>query len=286
MNMINDFTSSFRNAISGRFVANSRAVGAGAKIKEDFKKIYEDYVALDYKCSTAYTDKEIQQAIQIHQGDQIDGFPSMDSFLFLMIPQIEKLKMPAYETLEAIYLSLSELALDLNKKIFARFPEVLSLVSEVTNRRLLEQKDRTNVIIDNLLNAEIAVIFTNDENYLSARNDLLAKSTSTDPQKLFIDEIRERLDAYFRIVVRALNDSIPKTIGYFLVKQSQEQLQMLLYNDVISRESIIETLGEPKEVQQERESLLKQIDILKKSIKRIKKDPDFAQLLKNIDEDD
>ena len=97
--MINDFTSSFRNAISGRFVANSRAVGAGAKIKEDFKKIYEDYVALDYKCSTAYTDKEIQQAIQIHQGDQIDGFPSMDSFLFLMIPQIEKLKMPAYETL-------------------------------------------------------------------------------------------------------------------------------------------------------------------------------------------
>ena len=162
----------------------------------------------------------------------------------------------------------------------------MSLVSEVTNRRLLEQKDRTNVIIDNLLNAEIAVIFTNDENYLSARNDLLAKSTSTDPQKLFIDEIRERLDAYFRIVVRALNDSIPKTIGFFLVKQSQEQLQMLLYNDVISRESIIETLGEPKEVQQERESLLKQIDVLKKSIKRIKKDPDFAQLLKNLDEDD
>lgn len=156
----------------------------------------------------------------------------------------------------------------------------------MTNRRLLEQKDRTNVIIDNLLNAEIAVIFTNDENYLSARNDLLAKSTSTDPQKLFIDEIRERLDAYFRIVVRALNDSIPKTIGFFLVKQSQEQLQMLLYNDVISRESIIETLGEPKEVQQERESLLKQIDVLKKSIKRIKKDPDFAQLLKNLDEDD
>lgn len=33
MNMISDFTGSFRNAISGKFVANSRAVGAGAKIK-------------------------------------------------------------------------------------------------------------------------------------------------------------------------------------------------------------------------------------------------------------
>jgi hypothetical protein len=174
MNMISDFTSSFRNTISGKYVANSKAIGAGAKIKEDFRKIYDEFIAPDYKCSAEYSDKHIQNAILIHQGDQIDGFPSMDSFLFLMIPQIEKLKMPAYETLEAIYLYLSELALDLNKKIFARFPDVLSLVSEVTNRRLLEQKDKTSQIIDNMLNSEIAVIFTNDENYLSARNDLLA----------------------------------------------------------------------------------------------------------------
>lgn len=112
---------------------------------------------------------------------------------------------------------------------------MLALVREVTNKRLLEQKDRTQQVIDNLLQAEIAVIFTNDENYLSARNDLLAKSANTDANKLFIDEIRDRLDAYFRIVVRALNDSIPKAIGYFLVKQSQEQLQMMLYNEIVNR---------------------------------------------------
>lgn len=35
---------------------------------------------------------------------------------------------------------LTELALELNKKIFMRFPDVLALISEVTNRRLLEQK--------------------------------------------------------------------------------------------------------------------------------------------------
>lgn len=32
-------------------------------------------------------------------------------------------------------------------------------------------------MIDNLLNAEINVVFTNDENYLSARNELLAVTT-------------------------------------------------------------------------------------------------------------
>lgn len=45
-------------------------------------------------------------------------------------------------------------------------------------------------------------------------------------------------------------------------------------------------LCQPKEVQQEREALNKQIDILKKSIKRIKKDPEFAALLKNLDDDE
>jgi hypothetical protein len=135
--MILDYTTGIKNTISGKYFSGSKVVGGAAKIREDMKKIYEEYNALDYKCSEAYTDKQIQQSIQIHQGDQIDGFPSMDSFLFLMIPQIEKLKAPAYDTLETIYLYLSELALELNKKIFSRFPDVLSIVSEITNRRFL-----------------------------------------------------------------------------------------------------------------------------------------------------
>lgn len=37
---------------------------------------------------------------------------------------------------------------------------------------------------------------------------------------LFVREIRARIDAYFKIVVRNVRDSIPKAIGYFLVKAS------------------------------------------------------------------
>jgi len=46
---------------------------------------------------------------------------------------------------------------------------------------------------------------------------------------LFVREIRARIDAYFKIVVRNIRDSIPKVIGYFLVKSSQERLQFELY---------------------------------------------------------
>lgn len=56
-------------------------------------------------------------------------------------------------------------------------------------------------------------------------------ATSEDnPEKLFIKEIKERLDGYFRIVVTILNDSVPKIVGFFLVRQSQETLQMVLFN--------------------------------------------------------
>jgi hypothetical protein len=39
-----------------------------------------------------------------------------------------------------------------------------------------------------------------------------------------VNEIRARIDAYFRIVVRNVRDTIPKGIGFFLVKASQEKL--------------------------------------------------------------
>jgi hypothetical protein len=38
-----------------------------------------------------------------------------------------------------------------------------------------------------------------------------------------------RIDAYFKIVVRNVRDSVPKAVGFFLVKQSQEKLQFELY---------------------------------------------------------
>lgn len=81
----------------------------------------------------------------------------------------------------------------------------------------------------------MCTVFTNDAFYLSARDDLLAKTADNDlheAEALFIREIRERLDGYFRIVVHVLNDTVPKIIGFFLVRQSQDNLQLLLFNDL------------------------------------------------------
>lgn len=49
---------------------------------------------------------------------------------------------------------------------------------------------------------------------------------------MFVNEMRKRIDSYFEVVLRSVKDSVPKAIGFFLVKKSQEQLQMDMYNQV------------------------------------------------------
>jgi hypothetical protein len=37
---------------------------------------------------------------------------------------------------------------------------------------------------------------------------------------VFVNEMRKRINEYFEIVLRNVRDSIPKAIGFFLVKKS------------------------------------------------------------------
>lgn len=82
-------------------------------------------------------------SIQSHQGDQIAGFPSMECFRSLLVPQLAKLKDPIYTVLDEIYQQLLELASGLNTKIFTRFPDLLNIVTEITNNKLAELKNQT-----------------------------------------------------------------------------------------------------------------------------------------------
>ena len=49
-----------------------------------------------------------------------------------------------------------------------------------------------------------------------------------DPNKILIEELRARIDSYFNIIVRNIRDSVPKAIGFFLVKSSQVNLKIIL----------------------------------------------------------
>jgi hypothetical protein len=101
---------------------------------------------------------------------------------------------------------------------------------------------------------------------------------------LFVKEIRARIDAYYKIAVRNVRDTIPKSIGYFLVKQSQERLQFELYAQINKNEQLTKSLGEPERVAEERKSLNATLETLKKALKVLQRDPDITNTAFGEDE--
>lgn len=67
--------------------------------------------------------------------------------------------------------------------------------------------------------------------------------------------MRMRIDAVFKITVRTVRETIPKLIGCFLVRASQDKLQAELYQKINEDETILDTLGEPKHISERRNTL-------------------------------
>lgn len=60
-----------------------------------------------------------------------------------------------------------------------------------------------------------------------------------------------------------------------MVKQSQDNIQYSLYNEVMKRQEMINELGEAPEITQQRETAKKTLDVLRKAQMTIRRDPDF-----------
>ena len=71
-------------------------------------------------------------------------------------------------------MELVELSGELTTKVFGRFPDLLSMVNDISNKKLLDLKSQSEEILDTLIDGEMNTVFTNDAKYLSARDDLLA----------------------------------------------------------------------------------------------------------------
>lgn len=93
---------------------------------------------------------------------------------------------------------------------------------------------------------------------------------------VFVQELRQRIDQYFSIVLRNVKDSIPKTIGFFMVRKSQDALQFELYNQVNTNKGLSSTLGEPARITERRKALSDVLKVLKDAIKVLQRDPDIS----------
>jgi len=290
-NMITNFTENFKNNINGKYDPARRyrrvsgEISGGAKIKLMYQNLFSEFG--EKKATEHLSDNDINKAIVLHQGDSIPGFPSVDAFLYLITPLLKRLREPSMELLTNVHYYLESISSELTNVGFERFPGIIEDVNEIINNVLQEEREKTQELIENIIESERSYIFTNDIEYMTQRTSFIPsnnhneQSRSIDPEKLFIDEMRIRLDTYYSIVLRNLKDSIPKIIGHFLVKRIQEKLHYTLINDLGKNDEIMENIGEPAHIIIERETLSKVIGVLKKAKLVLNKDPEFATSFKD-----
>ncbi|BAM42235.1 dynamin [Theileria orientalis strain Shintoku] len=297
--LIGEFVDVFGGAIRGRFVRrlheflDADAVSS-VQIRSIFNDLLDNFVGVDP--FDKVSDYDIDQAIRIHEGDSLPGFPSPDTFEYLMLPQLQSIVPSIQDCLvDKVYGTLELLSFKVAEKVFGRFPALCNRVQTLSQQLFSEEKEKTKAFLDQYVESETMYIFTNDSKYLLERPEqpeyldraaqvtqstMHAVSTTIDNFKgkktryspEFIQEFRRRLNVYFGIVLRNVRDSVPKMIGQFLVRRSQKNLHYKIYTSLSQQEDLDLLFGEPDHVARERFSLRDQMTVLSKAISLLNKD--------------
>ena len=191
------------------------------------------------------------------------------------------------------YTYLEMLSIKILEKTFSRYPKIVSPMSEFINKFLNKEKDKAKKIIDSIIDMDINQLFTNDFEYLTNWVAHIPKGKNNkqmnpgEGKSVFVREIRGRIAAYFKLIVRNLRDAIPKTLGYTLLKPIENDMKMELYEMLNNDKKIIEVLNEPEGIARQRIELNRQIKVMKDAQKVIKRDPDLMSVMQiKIDEAD
>ena len=109
----------------------------------------------------------------MHEGDGLPGFPSVDVFIYLITPQLDKLRDPALELLQDIYAQLEFIASNIVNKIFQRFPTMVPIIMDIIVRCISTERDHAREIVEALLDSEQNYLFTNDKGYKENRTAIV-----------------------------------------------------------------------------------------------------------------
>lgn len=272
--LVRKFKDSFDQMINGKYLYDKNDKKADKKDKDtetitfqlntQFEELFKKYVAPDFKSSDDLKNEQIERALETYQASSMPGFYSIDSFLALINPKLEALKDPVITLLEDSKSVLESKGLELLDTVFKKFPKLFTEMRDGFLKFLVQRKNETRKILENMTKSEENYLFTNDP--IIVVNPILEKATATMTARDFqIKEMRIRIDSYFSIVVRNLRDFVPKIIGQFLVKNFNANLEVELLNTLSKKNYCLETFNESDVTQSLRTKLKAEYTALQKA---------------------
>jgi len=103
-----------------------------------------------------------------------------------------------------------------------------------------------------------------------------AEGPLTDKEQIETQLIKQLMESYFNIVRKNTQDTIPKSIMYFLVNKSKETLHNRLVESLYKEELFEELLGESPEIIARRNTTREMVQMLKRATEILNEVRDFA----------
>jgi hypothetical protein len=121
-------------------------------------------------------------------------------------------------------------------------------------------------------------LFTNNQDYIANRQIVSKdkkdkKKRIEAPGSAIVNELRQRIDSYFHIVCKNLKDTVPKIIGNFLIKSTINDIKFVLFESLSNEETFLNKMSEPSNIENERNALKKQLDVMIKAERKLMSDP-------------
>ena len=266
--MVRSFKENFDQEITGRYfhesIANKNKNHKSRKSGETitfqltdlFSCLYQEFHADDFRVTADYTDDYIRNAMEVYQGDSMPGFQSFDSFLFLINPKMRMLNDPVFTLLEDAKSILETKASEILEIIFRKHPKLLGEVRDTFLRELTVTRNSARKILVNLMRCNENYWFTNDPFMLEG---ILVGPKQTKGRDIMALGLRNRIEIYFRIVVRNVRNTVPKIIGGFLLRKLAENLEVAILNSLDRKNYCIDVFEENSTVSENRKKLRKEL---------------------------
>ena len=169
---ISVFYDKFKSNIKGEFIEtyskvekNKMKILASAQIYILFNNLYKDMMN-KYRASMVYSDREMNKIISMYSGNTLPGFVSMDCYVALISPLLEKLRGPAVDLLEKVFQILRSVGSAIINETFNKMLSVKSVLILLFNDILKECKDNCEKYINFYMDCESKTIFTKDPSYI------------------------------------------------------------------------------------------------------------------------
>lgn len=81
--------------VVGEKISQDQCLTIGSWIRNEYTSLLEDFC--ERQISDDITDTQVENAIRLHEGESLPGFPSPDTFEHLILPHLKKLAPPVME---------------------------------------------------------------------------------------------------------------------------------------------------------------------------------------------